>query len=54
MEAERKATLQKVKEEEEKERQERIAEESKFSKERVDKMFHIFAFQEELKNKQHV
>jgi len=48
-EEERKATLQKVKIDEEKERQERIADEAKFSKDRVDKLFHIFAFHEELK-----
>jgi len=52
-EQERKAVLEKVKEDEEKERKERIADESKFSKEKVDKMFHIFAFQEELQKKQH-
>jgi len=51
-EEERKVTLEKVKADEEKERQERIAEESRFSKERVDKLFQIFAFQEEIKEKQ--
>jgi len=47
----REATLQKVIADEEKERKERISEEGKFTKNRLDKMFHIFAFHEELKKR---
>jgi len=50
LEAERIVNLQKVKEEEERARQERIADDSKFTPARVDQLFHIFAFQEDIKN----
>eukprot|EP01124_Arcella_intermedia_P003695 TRINITY_DN1203_c0_g1_i1.p1 TRINITY_DN1203_c0_g1~~TRINITY_DN1203_c0_g1_i1.p1 ORF type:complete len:233 (-),score=55.13 TRINITY_DN1203_c0_g1_i1:67-765(-) len=49
-EDERKAVLEQVKVEEEKERAERIAQ-SKLNQENVSKLFHVFAFQEELKKK---
>jgi len=52
-EEERRTTLSQVKSQEERERAERIYEEAHFNKERIDKMIHVFAFQEELKQKVH-
>jgi len=52
-EEDRRAALSQVRSQEERERAERIYDESHFSRERMDKMIHVFAFQEELKQKVH-
>jgi len=51
LEEARKATLGTVISAEERERMERIADENRFNKEKIDKLFHVFAFKEELLKK---